>query len=88
MLPIDDRKLLKRDKRNLLEVLHCLVRRPSKKKTHKQEEAPQMSHQILDSLEGYLYNIAASATQTAANGVPVVELADSLAVSVDTVAKK
>ena len=31
MLPRDDWKLLERENRNLLEVLHCLVRRPSKK---------------------------------------------------------
>ena len=49
---------------------------------------PTMSHQILDSLEGYLDNIAAAATQTAATGTPLVELVDSLAVSVDTVARQ
>ena len=46
---------------------------------------------MLDSLEGYLDNIAAAAKQTAANGVPLAELAElaaSLAVSVDTVARK
>ena len=47
-----------------------------------------MSHQMLDSLEGYLDNIAAAATQTAANGAPLAELAASLAVSVDTVARQ
>ena len=47
-----------------------------------------MSHQMLDSLEGYLDNIAAAATQTAANGGPLAELAASLAVSVDTVARQ
>ena len=45
-----------------------------------------MSHQMLDSLEGYLDNIAAAATQTAATGTPLLEMADSLAVLVDTVA--
>ena len=40
---------------------------------------------MLDSLKGYLDNIAAAATQTAANGGPLAELAASLAVSVDTV---
>ena len=45
-----------------------------------------MSHQMLDSLEGYLDNIAAAATQTAATVTPLVELAASLAVLVDTVA--
>ena len=47
-----------------------------------------MLHQILDSLEGYIYNIVAEATQTAANGGPISELAASLAVSVDTVARQ
>ena len=41
---------------------------------------------MLDSLEGYLDNIAAAVTQTAATGTPLAELAASLAVSVDTVA--
>ena len=40
----------------------------------------------MDLLEGYLYNIAAAATQTATNGGPLVELAASLAISVDTFA--
>ena len=43
---------------------------------------------MLDSLEGYLYNIAAAATQTAENGGPLAELAASLAVSIDTVARQ
>ena len=47
-----------------------------------------MSHQMLDSLEGYLDNIAAAATQTAATGTPLAELAATLAVSVDTVAQQ
>ena len=42
---------------------------------------------MLDSLEGYLDNIAAAATQTAANGGPLAELAAGLAISVDTVAR-
>ena len=46
-----------------------------------------MSNQMLDSLEGYLDNIAAAATQTVANGGPLVELASILAVSMDTVAR-
>ena len=33
-----------------------------------QQEAPKMSHQMLNSLEGYLDNIAVAATQTAATG--------------------
>ena len=49
---------------------------------------PTMSHQMLDLLEGYLDNIAASATQTAATGTPLAELAACLAVSVDTVARQ
>ena len=47
-----------------------------------------MSHQMLDSLEGYLNNIATAATQTVATGGPLAELAASLAVSVDTVARQ
>ena len=43
---------------------------------------------MMDSLEGYLNNIAAAATQTADPGGPLVELAASLAVSVDTVARQ
>ena len=44
-----------------------------------------MLHQMMDSLEGYLDNIPAAATKTAANGGPLAELAAILAVSVDTV---
>ena len=43
---------------------------------------------MLDSLEGYLDNIAAAATQTAATGTPLADLAASLKVSVDTVARQ
>ena len=43
---------------------------------------------MLDSLEGCLDNIAAAATQTAANGDPLAEVAASLAISVDTVARQ
>ena len=43
---------------------------------------------MLDLLEGYLENIAAAATQTAANGGPVAELAASLAVYMDMVARQ
>ena len=43
---------------------------------------------MIDSLEGYLDNIAEAATQTAANGGPLAELAASLAVSVDTVTRQ
>ena len=43
---------------------------------------------MMDSLEGYLDNIATAATQTAANGGPLAELAASLAISVDTVSRQ
>ena len=43
---------------------------------------------MLDSLEGYLDNIPAAETQTAATGTPPAELATSLAVLVDTVARQ
>ena len=39
-------------------------------------------------MEGYLENIAAAATQTEATGTPLAELAVSLAVLVDTVARQ
>ena len=47
-----------------------------------------MLHQMLDSLEGYMDNIAAATTQIEANKGPLLELAASLAVSVDTVARQ
>ena len=40
---------------------------------------------MLDSLDGYLNNIAAVATQAVANGGPLAEFSASLAVLVDTV---
>ena len=43
---------------------------------------------MLDSVEGYLDNIAVAATQTADNGGPLAELAASLAISVDMVARQ
>ena len=43
---------------------------------------------MMDSLEGYLDNIASAATQTAENGGPLAESAASLAISVDTVARQ
>ena len=43
---------------------------------------------MIDYLEVYLDNIMAAATQTVANGSPIAELASSLAVSVDTVARQ
>ena len=49
---------------------------------------PTMSHQMLDLLEGYLDNIAAAAMQTEATGKTLAELAASLTVSVDTVARQ
>ena len=48
----------------------------------------QLTNQMMDLLEGYLENIAAAATQTSAKGGPLAELADSLAISVDTVARQ
>ena len=61
---------------------------PGGEEKHKQEVAPQMSNQMLDSLEGYLDNIAAAATQTEANGGPLAELAASLVVSFETVSSQ
>ena len=61
------------------------LRRQEHKKT---VGTPPLTNQIMDSLEGYLDNIAAAATQTAANGGPLAELAASLAISGDTVARQ
>ena len=43
---------------------------------------------MVDLLVGYLDNISAEATQTAENGGPIAELAASLAISVDNVARQ
>ena len=61
---------------------------PVGKKKEPERNPPTMSHQMLDLLEGYLDNIAAAATQTAATGTHLAELAACLAVSVDTVARQ
>ena len=47
-----------------------------------------MSHQMLDSLEGYLDKIAAAATETAVTRTTLAELAANLAVLVETVARQ
>ena len=47
-----------------------------------------LTNQIMDSIEGYLDNIVAADTQTAANGGPLAELAASLEISVDTVTRQ
>ena len=60
-----------------------------RRQDHKKIEGnTQLTNQMLDSLEGYLENIAAAATKTAANGGPPAELAASLAISVDTVTRQ
>ena len=62
---------------------------PEKIRDHKNTEGdPQLTNQMLDSLEGYVDNIATAVTQTAANGVLLEELAASLEISVDTVARQ
>ena len=43
---------------------------------------------MMDSLERYLDNIAAAATQNAVKGGPLAELGASLVISVDTVARQ
>ena len=61
---------------------------PKKRQYHqKKEGTPQLTNQMLDSLGGYLDNIAPAATQTAANGGPLAELAAILEISVDTVTR-
>ena len=47
-----------------------------------------LTNQMLESIEVYLYNIAMAATQTVAKVEPLAELAASLAISVDTVARQ
>ena len=47
-----------------------------------------LTNQMLESLEGYLDNIAATATQTVSKGGPLAELAASLYISIDTVARQ
>ena len=54
----------------------------------KKSNTPTISHKMLYSLEGYLDNIAAAATQTAETHTPLAELAASLAVSVDMLARQ
>ena len=61
---------------------------PVEEKTAPESNPTTMSHQMLDSLEGYLDNITAAETQTAATGTPLAELAAILAVSLDTVARQ
>ena len=41
---------------------------------------------MLDSLKGYLDNIAAAAAQAVSNGGPIAEFSASLVIAVDTVA--
>ena len=53
----------------------ALNKRQDQKKT---EGNPHLTNQMLDLLEGYLDNIAAAATQMAANGVSLAELSASL----------
>ena len=45
-----------------------------------------LTNQMLDSLEGYLDNIAVAATQALIKGGPLAELSACLAISIDTVA--
>ena len=45
-----------------------------------------LTNQRLDSLEGYLNNIDASAKQSVAKGGPLAELSASLAISIEKVA--
>ena len=85
----EEREPQERDKKNRLEALLCLERHRKKTQEKKNTEGtPQLTNQILDSLEGYLDNIAAAATQTAANGVSLAELTTSLAILVDTIARQ
>ena len=53
-----------------------------------QTKGAQLTRQMMDLMEGYLNNIAASVTQTVDPGGTLAELAASLAVSVDTFARQ
>ena len=53
-----------------------------------QTKGAQLTHQMMDFLERYLNNNTAAAKQTADPGDPLTDLAASLAVSVDTVARQ
>ena len=53
-----------------------------------QTKGAQLTHHMMNSLEGYVNIIAAAATQTADQGGPLAELAASLAVSVDNVVRQ
>ena len=53
-----------------------------------QTKGAQLTHQMMDSLEGYLNNIAAAATHTADPGGLIAELDAILVVSVDTVVRQ
>ena len=47
-----------------------------------------LTNQMMDSLEGYLENISAAAIKTVSNGGPLVDLAASLEISVETVTRQ
>ena len=53
-----------------------------------QTKGAQLTHHMMDFLEGYLNNIAAAATQTADPSGPLAGLAAILAVSVETIARQ
>ena len=62
---------------------------PLRRQEHQKTAGPALlTNQIMDSLEGNLDNIAVAATQTAENRGPLADFAASLAISVDTVARK
>ena len=59
------------------------------RREHQKTAGPaSLTNQMMESLEGYLDNIAAAVTQKAANGGKITELTDSLAILVDTVARQ
>ena len=60
-----------------------------RRREHQKTAGPApLTNQMMDSLERYLDNIAAAATQMAANGGLLAELVDILTISVDTVASQ
>ena len=60
----------------------CSVWSGTRKNTRqkKTEGTPQLTNKMLDSLGGYLDNIAAASNQTTANGGPLEEFSASLAI--------
>ena len=74
---------------DILEAAPEKAKEQVRRREHQKTSGPApLKNQIIDSLEGYLDNIAAAATQTDATGGLLAEFAASLKISVDTVARQ